>query len=96
MPTTNANEEEGTDQNEHGPFGEPDVKSLGGAIDKTLTDDHEVLGTDVEGETHHWDSQNNVVHVVSVDAPTRTHRHDLQGRDLSEYIEFVGDLRGWA
>jgi len=69
METTDVTTEERIDtDDQYGPFGEPDTKTLAGAVDLALAPDHAVLGVDALGATHHWDTQSNTVHVVAARA----------------------------
>jgi len=51
------------------------------------------IGTDAEGKDHHYYRPADTV--VVYDADGVHHRQRLDGRPITEWVEFVDDERGW-
>jgi uncharacterized protein YllA (UPF0747 family) len=52
------------------------------------------FGVDGAGAAHHHDEWNDRVAVIEADG--EVHHHDLDGRDLEEWIAYVASERGWT
>lgn len=54
--------------------------------------EHNHLGTDADGDAHYWNRRTDTVLVITPDGE-RPHRYAVD--DVSEWVEYVADRRGW-
>lgn len=69
----------------------PNAQTIGAEILSEPKHNH--LGTDAEGDHHYWSRATNVVMTITDDAE-RPQRYKVD--DVSNWIRYVADRRGWS
>ncbi|UIO98914.1 hypothetical protein Hbl1158_10245 [Halobaculum sp. CBA1158] len=60
---------------------------------RDMTDEMSRLGTDADGNDHHWDPTRHVAWIADDDGDIHMPQHIA---DLGDYVDHVRDVCGWA